>query len=333
MVSDGRAGHTSQVKAIAQALLATERWTGLRHVDASAQLTDPILLTPKAPWTWWPGADWPAPLQALPKRQRHKFARPWPSVWIGAGRRVAPYSAKMKDWSGGRTFVVHLMDAGIDEDRLDLRVIPEHDQPGGKNLVSSVGAPAYFSPGDVEHARQSFADLASDPRKTAVVLLGGGSKSHRFQPDDADRLLGQLETLIGQDWQVLITASRRTPAAISARFRQWAERNDGRFWGGPSDGPNPYLGWLAHADFAIVTEDSASMLAEAAWFGLPIAISRLTGGSTKFDRLHRTFIAHGAARWLEDWAGELWTYSRLREAERIADAIINKLIERHQAPE
>jgi len=104
----------------------------------------------------------------------------------------------------------------------------------------------------------------------------------------------------------------------------------GEFWAAPQDGPNPYLGWLLHSQAAIVTEDSANMLCDAAWHGLPVHMAKLEGRAPKFDRLHQSLIDRGCARWFE---GELesWSYEPLREADRVADVIVEKLLERFPA--
>ena len=73
------------------------------------------------------------------------------------------------------------------------------------------------------------------------------------------------------------------------------------------------------------------MLSDAAWHGLPVHIARLKGSSPKFDRLHESLIARGCARWFEGEL-DLWTYPPLREAARVADAIVARLLERHPQP-
>ena len=121
------------------------------------------------------------------------------------------------------------------------------------------------------------------------------------------------------------------PVEIAARFRAFADKVGARFWSGPQDGQNPYLAWLLYSDAAIVTEDSANMLSDAAWHALPIHIARLEGSSPKFDRLHESLISRGCARWFDGTLAH-WQYSPLREADRVADAIIEKLIARHPQP-
>ena len=74
------------------------------------------------------------------------------------------------------------------------------------------------------------------------------------------------------------------------------------------------------------------MLSDAAWHGLPVHIAKLKGDAPKFDRLHASLIERGCARWF-DGKVELWDYEPLREAARVADQIIEKLLERHPQPE
>ncbi len=84
-------------------------------------------------------------------------------------------------------------------------------------------------------------------------------------------------------------------------------------------------------DAALVTEDSANMLLDPAWFAKPIHIMRLDGASPRFDRLHQDLIDRGAARWFEGLIDE-WTYKPIREAERAADEIVRLLLARRPAP-
>jgi len=60
-VSDGRAGNAAQVRAIVSALSETRRWLQIGHIVGSGHRSEPITLNPRAPWTWLPGANWPAP--------------------------------------------------------------------------------------------------------------------------------------------------------------------------------------------------------------------------------------------------------------------------------
>ncbi len=330
--SDGRAGNAAQVRAIVQALSETRRWMQIAHITGDGHRADPLVLSPRPPWTWLPGANWPAPLLALPASQRATFTAPWPTLWIAAGRRSAPYTAALRQWSDGQTLCVQVLDPKTNTSAFDLVSTPEHDRLTGNNVIHTVGSPAHFSEEAIEDAGQTHADLADERGQSAIVILGGTSKAHKFTLRDAERLEAQMRSLAEQGWRLRITASRRTPVEIVARMRVLADQIGARFWASNADGPNPYLGWLLYSDAAIVTGDSANMLSDAAWHGLPVHIAPLTGSAPKFDRLHTSLINRGCARHF-DGTLDLWTYEPLREAGRVADAIIEKLLQRHPQPQ
>lgn len=331
-VSDGRAGNAAQVSAVIAALSETRRWLQIGHISGLGHRANPITLTPRAPWTWLPGADWPMPFGALPKSQRAELNPPWPTLWIAAGRRSAPYTAAIREISDQETFTVQILDPKTDPAKFDLVIVPEHDALEGPNVIRTTGSPTHFSEDMIEEAGQAFADLADERGKSAIVVLGGDSKTHKFTQKAADALTQQLETLADLGWRLRITCSRRTPVTVVTDMRALCDRIGARFWASAQDGPNPYLAWLLYSDAAIVTEDSANMLSDAAWHGLPLHIARLSGRAAKFDRLHQSLLDRGCARWFEGRL-ETWDYTPLREAGRVADAIIEQLLIRYPQPE
>ncbi|MEM7768524.1 MAG: mitochondrial fission ELM1 family protein [Pseudomonadota bacterium] len=331
-VSDGRAGNAVQVRAIVQALGEPRRWMRMAHIDGRAHRDAPLTLTPGKPWTWLPSALWVNARAALPAEQVQELKTPWPTIWIGAGRRTAPYSAAIKRWSRGKTHVVHILDPKMAASRFDLIVTPVHDRVSKPGVISTVGSPTYFSQDDQEQAGQAFAHLADEPGPSAIVILGGNSKAYRFTAADADRLVSEMQAITSSGWRLRITTSRRTPAEVVAKMRAFAQSSGAALYTGPDDGPNPYLAWLLFSDAAIVTADSANMLSDAAYHGLPVHIARLKGGSPKFNSFHNSLIKRGCARW---FAGELdlWSYEPLREADRVADHIIAGVLRKHPQPE
>ena len=315
-----------------RALGDTQRWIKIAHIQGAGHRSGPMVLTPRLPWSWLPADKWPSPFRSLPKAQREMLTPPWPTVWIAAGRRSAALTREVRQRSAGQTFTIQILDPHIAPDNFDLLVTPEHDEVEGENVIQTIGSPSYFSNDQIEDAAQAFADLADERQKSAIVILGGDSRAHTFTEAAGERLETQLRALAGAGWRLRITTSRRTPAPLVARFRAMADEIGARFWAGPEDGANPYLAWLVFSDVAIVTEDSANMLSDAAWHGLPVHVARLEGRSKKFDKLHDTLMSRGVARWFH---GELesWSYANLREADRVADTIVMKLLERYPRPE
>ena len=329
VVSDGRAGIERQALAIARALGEFSRWSQIAHIRSDAHRAEPIRITPSAPQVWLPPTAWPDPLGALPLVQRKIFNAPWPTVWIGSGRRSVPYSLRVKQWTQNQTLVVQTQDPKTPLDNFDLVVPPEHDEVSGENVLSTVGSPAYFAADDIEQAALQFGDLVHMPGTKAAIVIGGSSKSHSMPVGRAAEIEQDLIALAGKGVRLWITVSRRTPEHARIRFRAMAEKIGARFWENEAtDGPNPYLAFLSLADIIMVTEDSSNMISEAAWFGKPVYLVKLTGGSDKFTRLHESFISQGSARWF-DGKLEPFAPEPLREIDRVADKIVALLLEKH----
>ncbi|GIU67395.1 mitochondrial fission ELM1 family protein [Candidatus Phycosocius spiralis] len=313
-VSDGRAGIERQTIAVADAM------SELKPVDMKV-----VRLEPRGLQLGLPPTLWPLPRAALPVEQRQHLKAPWPDVWIGNGRRSIPYSLRAKKWSGGQTLVVQLQNPRVNPARFDVVAPPLHDHVRGPNVVSTLGAPVWYTQHQIRHALLATQQEDKDERLPVLVILGGSSKHHTFTLDRAHRIVADLQPLLAQNLRLMMTTSRRTPQPVEAVFRAFASNSGFEFFADETrDGPNPYLAWLAQARIALVSEDSTNMMTDAAFFGLPIYLIRLDGGDAKFTRLHDGLIKHGAARWFEGHLAS-WTYRPVRDAMVIAEAIVAKL--------
>jgi uncharacterized protein len=313
-VSDGRVGIERQTIAVANAL------SELTPIE-----TRVVRLNPTGPQTWLPSQLWPLPLAALPADQRAQVAPPWPDIWIANGRRSIPYSLRAKKWSGGKSLIVQLQDPRVDPSRFDLVVPPRHDGVKGANVIETLGAPVWFTADQIDAAKAQFPELHAITQPKVLVILGGPSKRHRFGLARATQIVADLRSIAATSVHLLITTSRRTPDDVTALFRAFALENKTSFFANEAtDGPNPYLAWLASADVALVTEDSTNMMTDAAFFGLPLHLVKLEGGDARFDRLHAGFIDAGAARWFNG-SLESWTYPPIRDAHIAAEVILDRL--------
>jgi hypothetical protein len=98
-------------------------------------------------------------------------------------------------------------------------------------------------------------------------------------------------------------------------------------------GPNPYDGFLSHAEHVMVTADSVTMLSEAAGTGRPVHILPLDGAHPKFERFHRELIARGIAKRFDGTLAD-WSYPPLQEARRVAEILAPRIrAKRAPAPE
>jgi len=326
-VADGRAGILNQVKALAAALAEPERASKLAHIRSDAASRE-VILQPKG-WQLLLRPDlWPSPITALPDDQAKLLAPPWPDVWLAAGRRSIPYSRMMRQLSGGRTLVVQTQNPKVALSSFDLVVPPQHDSITGPNVFPIVGPPTWFSKERIGDARVRFGHLLETPGQKVLVSLGGDSRTHRMTEAAAARIEADMRA-IATGRQLWVSVSRRTPEHARDRFRAAAGELGAVFWENEQrDGPNPYVAFLSLCDVALVTEDSANLIADPAFFGKPVHILRLSGQSERFDRLHQGFIDRGAARWF-DGALDSWSYTPIREAARAADEIVKQLLQRH----
>jgi mitochondrial fission protein ELM1 len=150
--------------------------------------------------------------------------------------------------------------------------------------MTVVTGPHRVSPARLAEARRAVpAFLRGLPSPRVAVLVGGDSRHHRWTEADQRRFLDGLASLRAAGASLMITPSRRTPAALAAALRVMDGAGGVRVWDGT--GANPFVALLALADAVVVTTDSTNMLGEAAATGRPIQLFAPSGGHRKFDRL------------------------------------------------
>lgn len=311
VVTDGKVGMESQCLGLAEAL-------GL-----DAEIRRVVL---RAPWSWLS----PVPLSASPawaiSPAGDRLVPPWPDVLIASGRRSVVPSLYVGRESRGRSFRIQVQDPGIAPSRFDAVIVPAHDGLRGANVLVTSGALHRATVARLAAARRRFARLDALPRPRVAVLLGGSNDAYRFDAATAGALGDRLGRLVrAAGGSALVTTSRRTDAAAAAALRQALGEIPGEFWAG--EGENPYFGFLAYADFVVVTPDSVNMVSEAVATGRPVLVAPLPGGAAKFDRFHRAMREAGYTRPLADRL-DSWDYAPPDDMERIAAALRGPLAAR-----
>ncbi|MGJ3232252.1 MAG: mitochondrial fission ELM1 family protein [Oceanicaulis sp.] len=246
-----------------------------------------------------------------------------PDLWIGCGRAAVKAAPAFRR-AHPKAVMVYVQDPRANHEVFDLIVPPRHDRLSGRNVFPILGSPNRIHPDRLDEAREAFAgDLARLPEPRAAVLIGGDSKHHRFSKPACDYLLGRVEQLRQTGLSLMITTSRRTPAALAEALAERRGGADG-VWLHQGEGPNPYFAFLAGADYIFVTEDSTNMLTEAAATGKPVFRLGVDGDPGKFRHLYAELEGHGALR---PWLGRLdsWTYPPLHETARAAARLVEIL--------
>ena len=306
-MTEGIAGTENQCIGVAEAL-------GMRPVIKRIHLREPWKsLSPYLGMeTWWAFDPLIYP--------------PWPDILIAGGRKSIAVSRYIKKMSNEQTFTVQLQDPRIRPGNFDLVAVPAHDPLRGKNVIVTAATPNRITDQKLKRAHEQFKDLLSPlPAPRVAVLIGGNSKTHKMSEQTVDTLIQQLKALKAG---LMITVSRRTPANFREKLRAALHGDSIYFWDG--EGENPYFGFLAYADYIIATNDSASMLSEAATTGKPLYTINLEGCSAKFTALYDMLKNRGA---MKPFNGTLekWTYEPLNDAEKVAQAIKMRMKDRFKA--
>ncbi len=250
----------------------------------------------------------------------------WPDLWIATGRATLPMSARVRQRSGGRTFVVQTQDPRWRNAAYDLIVAPAHDGVAGANVVSITGSPHRVTAERLAEGAAAFADrLGPLPAPRVAALIGGRSRAFDLPEAHAAELAGRIAGAVeAAGGSLMLTFSRRTPEAAKAVMTDRLKHLPGLIWDG--EGANPYFAFLHVADHILVTEDSANMAAEAASTGRPVHILPMIPlkPADKFARLHADLRERSAARPF-DGTLDAWTCAPLAETDRAARAVLDRM--------
>ena len=244
---------------------------------------------------------------------------PWPDILITSGRKAIAAARYIKKASGGKTFAVHIQDPRARLRDFDLVAVALHDPSKGPNVINTLAAPNRITEAQLIKAREDFPAFGNIKKPRVAVLIGGNSKAHTLSETGMKELCQKLKTL---NAGLMITASRRTGAANQKILQDALKDSDAFIWDG--SGANPYFAMLGWADYILVTEDSVSMASDAATTGKPIHVIELEGGAARLDAFHKNMQDAGITRPFTG-ALESWSYTPLRDAQKIADEIKNRL--------
>jgi mitochondrial fission protein ELM1 len=255
IISEGLAGLRSQGLGLAEA------------AGISAELRE---LRPAAPWKWVAAKFWPNPLAAVADAVR----APLPSLAIGCGGMAGSVLAALRRKS---MRVVQVQNPRLDIDKFDLIIANRHDELTGPNVFVTRTALHRVTPERLAAEAEVWRDrLAPYRRPLVAVLLGGSNGRYRVDRDAGARLAADLATMAERDKVgVVVTPSRRTDPAVTEAIRTALAPSGGWVWN--LTGENPYFGMLASADLIVVTQDSVSMISEAAATTAPVMVASLPG--------------------------------------------------------
>jgi mitochondrial fission protein ELM1 len=269
--------------------LAGLRSQALGLAEAAGLTPDFRELKPAAPWKWIAAKLWPNPLAAVADAVR----APLPSVAIGSGGMAGAVLAALRRRS---MRVVQVQNPRMDIRRFDMVIANTHDELTGPNVFVTRTALHRVTPArlatEADLWRVRFAPYR---RPLVAVLLGGSNGRYRLDKDSGARLAADLATMAQRDKVgIVVTPSRRTDPAVTDLIRVALAPSGGFVW--DLTGENPYFGMLALADLIIVTQDSVSMISEAAATTAPVMFAPLPGRWTRHELFLRPLLAEDRIR-------------------------------------
>ncbi len=290
ILTDGKAGHENQSKALARALgldfeIAPVRFKSRLH-KALSYLFDKIGVNAKSLWEYTPEVyDSSRPLPPLPAPFK-------PAVVIGTGSGTF-YPAKSLARTLGVKCAVVLYPRGYRLRSFDCIMAPSFDNP--EDLSNVIRIPANLVSNDAEFYEagvKAFSERHSKSDKAALaVIIGGPNKCSTMS---ADWMKAQLDEIFAKagDCEKWVTTSRRTPSDVEALVESYPWDYKLIY---SKDHFNPIPAFVALASRLYVTAESTGMLSEAATCGCAevYALDNLNPGPHKFRRFVETLRENG----------------------------------------
>ena len=264
--------------------------------DAAELAPRLVSLRPRTPWRFVTARLWPDPLRAV------GLTDPGDDILLSAGGTAGVVAYALR--RPGRQ-LVQIQHPRQDPARFDVVVVNRHDGLTGPNVIVTRTALHPVTPERLAAAAAVWRPrLAHLPRPLVAVLVGGSNGRFRLDGPVATALGAQLAGMMRADRVGLaLTPSRRTSAAATEALTAAVAPLGGWVW--DMAGENPYFGLLALADAIVVTEDSVSMVSEAAATAAPVLLAALPGKSRRIRLFNHYLQEDGRVR---PFAGrlEMW---------------------------
>ena len=253
------------------------------------------------------------------------------ALFLSAGSLPAPYCLALASLCGGKCVTI-MTPSALGIEPFDFAIVPDHDFPkASKKVLVTLGAPNFVTAERIKEESQKLSSLY--PPRSGIrigLLLGGSDGNYQITPKWAKENAGPLLELAYQGGADLyVTTSRRTSRETEQVLEALSEKYPCiRYLCIASRDPyNPVYGIFGIVTHVLATEDSVSMISEAATAGfctgvLPVehkkSFKRVLEASAllcverkilspkrlfgipKFTRAIDNFCERGLARWVKD---------------------------------
>ena len=230
-----------------------------------------------------------------------------PDLIISTGSSVAAPNLLIGQLSNAKT-VTCRRPSPVGVHHFDLAILPRMywSRRNRGNVCKTLGVPNRVCPEKLETQRKELrADLGLSDQRRIGVLIGGEDRYDTITETTAAHLIEVLQQFATKrDKQLLLTTSRRTPLSVENLISKRLANNQHCpilvLAHGESALTDPVGTIFALSDVVIVTEDSFSMVCEAASSGkrvIILEVDRKTQRRPKRDQVYSEIIRHASVMW------------------------------------
>ncbi len=305
-ITDGNAGNVNQARGLAQIL-------GLDFKQKELSLN--------FPWNKLPLGFLPVNKYTFKNFNEFNLTD-MPEIIITCGKRSAYISIYLKK-NFPSIFNIHILNPRIDKSYFDLIITPIHDKLFGENVLSTELAISHINESLINEEKLKFEkEFKSERRKICTFLIGGNSRNHKFDEDEAKNLAVKINNLSKNNkFKIVVLFSRRTSDKIKKIItKKLLQKN--LIW---NKFENPYVCLMGYSDFIICTSDSVSMISESISSKKPVFIYKLPSRkkNNRIEYFINTALNKNYAKILEN---DLYEFDCKynNENEEIKKTILNK---------
>ncbi|HTL48234.1 MAG TPA: ELM1/GtrOC1 family putative glycosyltransferase [Verrucomicrobiae bacterium] len=295
ILSDGKPGHFKQSQAVAEAFRAVETQYGRPGMEYPTEAVTVKFRSPfhkaffaAAGFFFFPWAQGRLSLLRFffDEETSRLLEEVSADFIVSAGAGLVPLNLCLARENQAKSVVIMKPPFPYNFLRYDLAIVPAHDT--GKVPAEAVRTLLTLSsaPSGGETGGELKSELR-DPEKIRISLfLGGPTRDYRMEEAAVRKTLDALERS-GADY--LVTTSRRTPEKICAYLKQAALPHCQKIVIAAEDARPGWVGVMTEAaEVLVITEDSISMVSEAAATGKKV-IMLSVDDAEKLPKKHRRF--------------------------------------------
>ena len=199
------------------------------------------------------------------------------TLFISAGSSAAPFCLALARATGNKAAVI-MTPSVLGTRPFDFAIIPEHDkQDPLSNVITTLGAPNHiYEPELKKTALEFFADKDFSGKKVIALLIGGSDANYKVTAEWAKKALEPFKKI--HDAKLLVTTSRRTGSEVDeviGEILRDCEALEYLLLMSKGSALNSLTAMLGAATHVFATEDSVSMVSEAATAGFRVGLLRV----------------------------------------------------------